>query len=128
MVRVLMVGEKPSIAQSIAQFLSPGGQFETRSAIGTPVHEFGGRFQDKPCLFRVTSVAGHMYSCDFGAEYQDWNSVDPASLLYVHMYVCMLVCMFACMNGCASMYVCMYVCMYVYMYVYLCMCMLCMHV
>ena len=34
------------------------------------VHEFQGAFQERPALFRVTSVIGHVLSIDFPTKYQ----------------------------------------------------------
>ena len=62
---ILMVAEKPSIAGSIASVLS-GGQHQTRGG-KLPVHEFPGSFRGRECIFRVTSVTGHVYSMDFPA-------------------------------------------------------------
>ena len=77
---VLMVAEKPSICNSIAGALA-GGLEHCRSRGRTPpVHEFEGKFQNKKVTFRVTSVTGHVFSADFPKEYQDWESVPPASL------------------------------------------------
>lgn len=32
------------------------------------------------CFYRVTSVAGHIFSCDFPGAYQNWDAVDPKDL------------------------------------------------
>ena len=32
------------------------------------------------CTHRVTSVVGHVFSTDFPAQYQNWNSTDPVDL------------------------------------------------
>mmetsp|Transcript_30854 Transcript_30854/g.60226 ORF Transcript_30854/g.60226 Transcript_30854/m.60226 type:complete len:959 (-) Transcript_30854:157-3033(-) len=76
---VLCVGEKPSIAQSIAQHLSRG-QYTTSKGAGTPVHEFTGKFQGQQCKFKVTSVTGHVYGTDFVSGYESWDKTDPAVL------------------------------------------------
>jgi DNA topoisomerase-3 len=81
---VLMVAEKPSVAEVIAKALSSavgGGEYHTerRVAAQCPVHMFAGTFQGRRCEFKVTSVTGHIYNVDFDAQHQDW-SVDPASL------------------------------------------------
>ena len=52
---------------------------ETRGR-SPPVHEFSGSFQNKPALIRVTSVTGHIFSLDFPAKYQNWDTVDPLDL------------------------------------------------
>ena len=81
--RILCVGEKPSIAQSIAKFLSRG-HFNTRKQGVTPIHglsslslllsvclcvsipychgyhtEFPGTFRGDSVFYRVTAVTGH---------------------------------------------------------------------
>jgi len=80
-VLVLMVAEKPSIAKSITDALS-GGKAKNRRGISKfcPVHEFSGTIFGQKAYFRVTSVAGHIYTTDFPKQYQDWNKVDPAEL------------------------------------------------
>lgn len=45
-----------------------------------PVWEYDSTFQGKPATFLVTSVAGHIFSCDFPSEYQNWDAVDPGQL------------------------------------------------
>jgi DNA topoisomerase-3 len=77
-ITVLMVAEKPSICTSIAHALNKGNM-ETRGR-SPPVHEFQGLFLNKPALIRVTSVTGHVFSLDFPAKYQNWDSVDPLEL------------------------------------------------
>eukprot|EP00897_Mesotaenium_endlicherianum_P000232 jgi/Mesen1/10209/ME000077S09546 len=75
---VLMVAEKPSIATAVASLLS-GGQMRSRRG-HLDVHEFRGHFQGQAASFRVTSVIGHVLSLDFPAQYQNWDTVDPAEL------------------------------------------------
>ncbi|PRW60157.1 DNA topoisomerase 3-beta isoform X1 [Chlorella sorokiniana] len=75
---VLMVAEKPSLAKSIAEFLSEGRMSSRHSNLD--VHEWQGSFQGRPALFRMTSVIGHVLSIDFPADYQSWEKVDPATL------------------------------------------------
>jgi DNA topoisomerase-3 len=77
--RVLMVAEKPSICNSIAQHLAPGG-LDGGYRGSPPVHEFEGTFRGKPVTFVVTSVVGHVFSIDFPPAYQNWDTVDPVSL------------------------------------------------
>jgi DNA topoisomerase-3 len=52
---------------------------ETRGK-SPPVHEFNHHFLGKAALFRVTSVAGHVFSTDFPPKYQNWDTVDPMDL------------------------------------------------
>jgi DNA topoisomerase III len=85
---ILMVAEKPSICTSVAEALfamynrTRGGGNDGLQARGRspPVYEFHGMFQGKPSFIRVTSVTGHVFSLDFPAKYQNWDSVDPVDL------------------------------------------------
>ncbi|GKY93229.1 hypothetical protein MPSEU_000290600 [Mayamaea pseudoterrestris] len=84
MIKVLHVAEKPSIADAIAKGLA-AGSIVRRSGKSLPVHEFTNPpFPKAPhaasCQHVVTSVAGHVYSVDFPAQYQSWDAVDPAEL------------------------------------------------
>ncbi|CCI49690.1 unnamed protein product [Albugo candida] len=74
-----MVAEKPSIAASIAKALCNDCSYETRNG-KTPIFELTSSFKSVPCLYKITSVTGHMYSCDFPAAYSNWDTVDPESL------------------------------------------------
>ena len=78
---VLMVAEKPSIAKSIAEALCYG-KLKNRRGISKfcPVYEFSGSIFGKNAYFRVTSVAGHVYTTDFPPKYQDWKRTDPLEL------------------------------------------------
>ena len=85
---ILHVAEKPSIASSIAKALSQGSSHMEKSGM-CPVHRFtttnltfpGHPKGDKLRLqHRVTSVVGHVFSVDFGKEFQSWDAVDPAEL------------------------------------------------
>lgn len=75
---VLMVAEKPSIALSIANFLSHGRMSSRRSYL--EVHEFDGSFRGTSVRFKVTSVIGHVLSIDFPPKYQSWDTTDPFEL------------------------------------------------
>lgn len=77
-VSVLMVAEKPSLASSIAQFLS-GGQLSSRRG-ALDVHEWRGNFRGESATFKMTSVIGHVYSLDFPPAYNSWDRVDPLEL------------------------------------------------
>lgn len=76
---VLMVAEKPSICTAIAQALTKGKKLEARGR-SPPVYDFEGTFLGKPARIRVTSVTGHVFSCDFPAAYQRWDAVEPVEL------------------------------------------------
>lgn len=76
---VLCVAEKPSLALSIAKFLSDGhGPMHTRRG-GQDVHEFSRRFKGQLCGFKVTAVIGHVLSIDFPSKFQSWD-LDPTIL------------------------------------------------
>ncbi|XP_061621102.1 DNA topoisomerase 3-beta-1 isoform X2 [Phyllopteryx taeniolatus] len=78
---VLMVAEKPSLAQSIARILSKEN-CTSRKGLNAScfVHEFTGIFQGQTVRFKMTSVCGHVMSLDFIAKYNNWDKVDPAEL------------------------------------------------
>ncbi|KAI9278245.1 DNA topoisomerase [Phascolomyces articulosus] len=77
--RVLMVAEKPSLAESLSKLLAPGGHYETHRRT-TPVHEWTGPFRSDPdAKFRFTSVTGHVYTMDFTSEYNSW-AIEPQLL------------------------------------------------
>ncbi|XP_055017755.1 DNA topoisomerase 3-beta-1, partial [Boleophthalmus pectinirostris] len=78
---VLMVAEKPSLAQSIAKILSKGSCSSRKGLNGAcSVHEFIGSFQGQNVRFKMTSVCGHVMSLDFTGKYNNWDKVDPAEL------------------------------------------------
>eukprot|EP00933_Yihiella_yeosuensis_P022632 TRINITY_DN1779_c0_g1_i1.p1 TRINITY_DN1779_c0_g1~~TRINITY_DN1779_c0_g1_i1.p1 ORF type:complete len:858 (+),score=171.26 TRINITY_DN1779_c0_g1_i1:68-2641(+) len=81
-ISVLMVAEKPSIATSLAEALSPGKKYSTRSGVSPAckVHEYEGDFYGQKAWFKVTSCAGHVYSVDFPPEYNNWDRTEPLSL------------------------------------------------
>ena len=78
----MMVAEKPSLAQSIAQILSNGKMSTRPSKVGGPckVHEYRGNFRGRDANFKVTSVCGHVFSIDFEGKYNNWEKTDPAEL------------------------------------------------
>ncbi|CAG8648853.1 16272_t:CDS:10 [Gigaspora margarita] len=65
---VLMIAEKPSLAESITKILAPNGRYNTRK-MTSPVHEYSAEFRGAMCKFKFTSVK----------EYNDWN-IDPLEL------------------------------------------------
>ena len=69
--------EKPSLAKSIAHFLSHG-KMQSRSSY-QEVHEFQGVFKGRDAYFKVTSVIGHVFSIDFTPKFQSWD-IDPKLL------------------------------------------------
>uniref|UniRef100_A0A8C9RW39 DNA topoisomerase n=1 Tax=Scleropages formosus TaxID=113540 RepID=A0A8C9RW39_SCLFO len=63
---VLMVAEKPSLAQSIAKILSKGSCSTRKGFNGAcSVHEYTGIFMGQSVRFKMTSVCGHVMSLDF---------------------------------------------------------------
>jgi len=80
-VTVLMVAEKPSIAKTLAAALGHGNSRERHGvAPRSPVHEFWGKFRGEQAFFKVTATSGHIYSFDFGEEYNDWAKHGPEEL------------------------------------------------
>ncbi|XP_045539457.1 DNA topoisomerase 3-beta-1 [Papilio machaon] len=78
---VLMVAEKPSLAQNLANILSNGKCNTTKGSNGAcSVHEWNGTFKNEPVRFRMTSVCGHVMSLDFTGKYNNWDKVDPVEL------------------------------------------------
>ncbi|KAM4649102.1 DNA topoisomerase 3-beta-1 isoform 2-T5 [Amazona ochrocephala] len=78
---VLMVAEKPSLAQSIAKILSRGNMSSRKGLNGAcSVHEYTGSFVGQSAHFKMTSVCGHVMTLDFIGKYNSWDKVDPAEL------------------------------------------------
>ena len=78
---VVMVAEKPSLAQSISKILS-NNHYESRKGFNGAcnVFEWNGKFQNSSCKFKMTSVCGHVMSLDFTSKYNNWDRIDPVSL------------------------------------------------
>ena len=82
MTTVLMIAEKPSLAESLAKILS-NGRSRSRRGVSQAcfVHEFRGTFlRDNDAFFKFTSVCGHLTSVDFPPKYNNWDNVDPYEL------------------------------------------------
>ncbi|XP_074897693.1 DNA topoisomerase 3-beta-1 isoform X2 [Buteo buteo] len=78
---ILMVAEKPSLAQSIAKILSRGNMSSRKGLNGAcSVHEYTGSFIGQSAHFKMTSVCGHVMTLDFIGKYNSWDKVDPAEL------------------------------------------------
>ena len=75
---VLMVAEKPSMAESIAKLLSDNTC--SRRARGLPVYEYPGVFNGRRVTFRVTSTTGHVFNTDFAPQFQNWDKTDEREL------------------------------------------------
>lgn len=78
-VSVLMVAEKPSIAQTLAAALCTRGSPNLRPG-QMKVWEYSGDFYGQPAWFKVTSCAGHIYTIDFPPEFNNWDRTDPSQL------------------------------------------------
>ncbi|BHF63364.1 DNA topoisomerase 3-beta-1 [Sparganum proliferum] len=78
---VLMVAEKPSLAESLAKILSRNGHSSRRGSNGAcHIHEWNGNFRGAPVHFKMTSVCGHVMTMDFVGRYNNWDAVDPIEL------------------------------------------------
>ncbi|XP_061881674.1 DNA topoisomerase 3-beta-1 [Entelurus aequoreus] len=78
---IMMVAEKPSLAQAISKILSKGSCTSRKGLNGSCwVHEYNGVFHGQTARFKMTSVCGHVMSLDFIGKYNNWDQVDPAEL------------------------------------------------
>lgn len=77
---VLMIAEKPSLAQSLATILS-NGNMSSRKTGPCAVYEYRGSFlHHRDIQFKFTSVCGHVFNCDFEARFKSWDKSEPAEL------------------------------------------------
>ena len=80
---VLMVAEKPSLADAISKLLSNGSATKVmRTSRACPVFEYRGRFHGEDALFKFTCTVGHVFSVDFHASYQNWQTTPEESLFF----------------------------------------------
>uniref|UniRef100_A0A914WQU9 DNA topoisomerase n=1 Tax=Plectus sambesii TaxID=2011161 RepID=A0A914WQU9_9BILA len=79
---VLMVAEKPMLADSIAKLLSDGRATKRKGWNGAcSVSEYTASFLNySSARFKVTSTCGHVMSIDFPPKYNNWERVDPVEL------------------------------------------------
>jgi len=77
---VLMVAEKPSLAESIAFHLSNGKAEKRQRAL--PVYEYRGHFEGSCATFKVTSTTGHVFNCDFTSQHQNWDRTEEEDLFF----------------------------------------------
>lgn len=78
---VLMIAEKPSLAQSLANILSNGNMSVRKTGVPCAVYEYRGSFlHHREIQFKFTSVCGHVYSADFEARFKSWDKSEPAEL------------------------------------------------
>jgi DNA topoisomerase-3 len=83
MLQVLMVAEKPSIAEILANALSRGScHMKVSRTSPCRVYEFLGSFRGQRANIKVTSVLGHVFSFDFPQEYNNWDSVEVEQLFF----------------------------------------------
>eukprot|EP01065_Artemidia_motanka_P030973 TRINITY_DN3713_c0_g1_i1.p1 TRINITY_DN3713_c0_g1~~TRINITY_DN3713_c0_g1_i1.p1 ORF type:complete len:519 (+),score=128.96 TRINITY_DN3713_c0_g1_i1:65-1558(+) len=80
---VLMVAEKPMLADAISKALSHGQAVKRHGlSRACPVFEYTGKFRGQPARFKFTCTVGHVYSINFTAQYQDWQKVDEDQLFF----------------------------------------------
>ncbi|KXN68698.1 prokaryotic type I DNA topoisomerase [Conidiobolus coronatus NRRL 28638] len=79
--RVLCVAEKPSMATELSKILSQGTA-NRRDGLDQYCAnwDFNYQFQNKSCLFTMTSIRGHIMTLDFIAPYNKWLSCQPLFL------------------------------------------------
>ena len=82
---VLMVAEKPSLAQIIYKILSNNQMNTHKSSAACSMHEWTGKFMNMQCKFKMTSVCGHVMSLDFNSKYNNWDKTDPVSSFIPHI-------------------------------------------
>lgn len=96
---VLMVAEKPSLAQSLAKILSNGSCTSWKGSNGAcSIHEWSGKFHSDFVTFRMTSVCGHVMTCDFPPKYNNWDKVDPVSVFHHFNIITYILCFPYCIN------------------------------
>ena len=92
---VLMVAEKPSLAQSIAKILSNGNMTSRKGSNGAcSVHEYRAKFNPigETASFKMTSVCGHVFGLDFIGRFNNWDKVDPVGVHLFYIVCCSQTC------------------------------------
>lgn len=91
-VAILMVAEKPAIAQAFATALAPQQRYEKRNRGSLPTFSFTGPWlggngrgptglaATSTCEYHITSTIGHVYSVDFPNAMRNWQRFDPEDL------------------------------------------------
>ena len=84
---ILMITEKPTIAEALALALAEGREVMKGKGVSpaVPVFQFeaaGAPFlaQGEKVWCKVTSCAGHVYKTEFTKQYLDRKTVDPGTL------------------------------------------------
>lgn len=87
MLNILCVAEKPSIAKSVAFFLSGGQNYTTHNTKCKYVknYTFNSSFRGIPCKITVTALLGHLMSVDFPPRYRSWSSCNPVELFHANV-------------------------------------------
>ena len=47
------------------------------------IHEYTGSFNGQKAKFKMTSVCGHVMTLDFKGHFNNWDAVQPVSLILV---------------------------------------------
>ncbi|KAL3076024.1 hypothetical protein niasHT_032621 [Heterodera trifolii] len=76
---VLIVAEKPSIAEEIAKILSNGKPQRRR---GWNIFECRGYLDQQSVIFRITSTYGHILSTNFTSDFTSWRHNDGPKVLF----------------------------------------------
>lgn len=79
MASILMVAEKPSIAEAIAKGLSPGGRYETHRAT-TPVHTFSATYLGQRAYFKVKYFKMDCFNLYFSLHFLSFPFISFHSL------------------------------------------------
>jgi len=76
-VDVLIVAEKPSVAEAFARYLSKHG-FKTYSLSGARYH----LFELDGLLYASLGLRGHIFEFDFEKPLNDWRNINPKDLFF----------------------------------------------
>jgi DNA topoisomerase-3 len=89
---ILMIAEKPAIAQAFAAALAPQQKYQKQNRGSLPTFSFtglwaGGNSRGPPglaatssCEYHITSTIGHVYNVDFPNVMRNWQRFDPEDL------------------------------------------------
>ena len=80
---VLWIAEKPSVALKISEILSENRMRTIQSySKYNPIYEFEYKLNGVVCIFRITSVSGHITSLKYSDELKSWSSTDYDKLFF----------------------------------------------